>query len=79
MTNDRNFETQLTEAIESHSPLPRFPRDLTLEDAYARLPEVSAGVANGITAGIKAGITNPEIQALFGLEHALLGQLYDCG
>lgn len=69
----------LSEAIRNHQPLPAFPQGLTLEQAYQLLPEVAAGVCDVAPRGIKAGLTNPDIQAFLGLDHALLGHLYDWG
>lgn len=79
MTIDNDFAEALTAAIRSHSPLPAFPEGLTLDDAYEALEAISASLCNSASPGIKAGLTNPDIQALFGLEHALLGRLYDWG
>ena len=79
MTLDMQFVEELVLAIRSHSPLPAFPQILDLEEAYNALDEIGNRVCSSGITGIKAGLTNPDIQALFGLNHALLGRLYDWG
>ena len=73
------FIADLAYAIRSHLPLPAFPADLTLEEAYSVLPAVASLVCDVRSSGIKAGFTNPDLQKLFGLEEPLLGLLYDWG
>ena len=65
----------LAKAISNSTQLPDFPAGITVADAYQQLPELAKRVS-GSPAGIKAGITNIELQKLFGLEEALIGLLY---
>lgn len=74
---DDAFMTELAQAMATHSPLPRFPSGITVEQAYAGQPAVSRKV--GPTAGYKAGITNELIQRKLGLDQPLLGHLYRSG
>lgn len=73
------FQARLAEKIIDHQPLPGFPDGLTLDEGYELLPSVAQRVCKQRVRGIKAGMTNTDLQSLFGLEHALLGYLYDRG
>ncbi|XOV87768.1 MAG: hypothetical protein ACFHX7_22905 [Pseudomonadota bacterium] len=66
-------------AIRDNLPLPPFPKDLTLTEAYGIQAEVVKLVSTNVPGGIKAGVTNRRAQAGLGLDHALLGQLYTQG
>lgn len=79
MTEYATFIEQLVCAIKLQEPLPAFPESLELDRAYSLLPEVVTGVTGSDVAGVKAGLTNPDLRALFGLESSLLGQLYGSG
>ncbi len=79
MTLDPSFTRDLAEAVRSHETLPEFPQGISVEEAYAALPEIADLVCDGQVAGLKAGLTNAEVQQLFGLDGALLGFLYDWG
>lgn len=79
MTISPEFQSELIAAIRSGNPLPAYPEGLTLEGAYSALKPFTLEACDNSIAGIKAGITNPEVQQLFGLESALLGYLYDWG
>tara|TARA_B110000977_G_scaffold36145_1_gene48383 strand:- start:4714 stop:5421 length:708 start_codon:yes stop_codon:yes gene_type:complete len=70
---------QIAEAIRSHQPLPAFPGGLSLTDGYEIQLEVANLVAPDGFAGIKAGITSKQLQAMFGIDHPLLGRLYRHG
>lgn len=70
---------QIAAAIRSHQPLPAFPGDLSLADGYDMQLEVANLVAHDGFAGIKAGITSKQLQAVFGIDHPLLGRLYRHG
>lgn len=74
-----SFIADLGSAIRSHKPLPAFPPGITLHQAYSILPAVASLVCDDSRRGLKAGITNPDLQALFGLDEPLLGLLYDWG
>ena len=74
-----SFLQDLATAIRSHEFLPAFPPGLSLGDAYRGLSQMAPLVCDDKPVGIKAGLTNPDIQQLFGLDHALLGFLYDWG
>ena len=50
-----------------------------LLDAYELLPEVASAVCDDSVCGLKAGLTNPDLQQLLGLDEALIGLLYDWG
>ena len=65
----------LAHAISNNAQLPEFPAGITVADAYRQLPELTKRVS-GSPAGIKAGITNTDLQKLFCLEEALIGLLY---
>lgn len=79
MLPTESFMGDLATAIRNREPFPQFPEGLTLDDAFDSLYRLAALVCDERTAGIKAGLTNPEIQKLFGLDSPLLGYLYDCG
>ena len=64
-------------AIKTHSSIPPLPKGITVEDAYAALPHLVKRVTGDRPGGLKAGVTNTDIQAFLGLEEALLGMLYD--
>ena len=65
----------LAQAISNSTQLPELPAGITVADAYQQLPELAKRVS-GSPAGIKAGITNTNLQKLFGLDEALIGLLY---
>ncbi len=79
MLPTESFMGDLATAIRNRDPFPQFPKGLSLDDAFDSLYPLATLVCNESTAGIKAGLTNPEIQKLFGLDSPLLGYLYDCG
>ena len=66
-------------AIRAHQPLPAIGANLDLAAAYALQAEVAPLVSPEGFAGIKAGVTNPALQKNFGIDHALLGRLYENG
>ncbi len=70
---------QIAEAIRTHQPLPAFPKGLDLANGYEVQLKVANLVAPDGFAGIKAGVTSDQLQAVFGIEHALLGRLYRHG
>jgi len=70
---------RLAQAIAQHAPLPVFPKALTLQEGYTLQQAVTQARTGGRIAGVKAGLTDPSIQALFGLDHALIGYLYADG
>ena len=76
MISDELLEN-LAEAISNKTQLPEFPSGITVANAYEYLPELTRRVSGGPSAGIKAGITNTELQKLLGLEEALIGLLYE--
>ncbi|PLW67850.1 hypothetical protein [Pseudohalioglobus lutimaris] len=73
------FQAKLASDILGHNPLSEFPEGLTLDDAYALLPSVAERVCDKKIRGLKAGLTNTDLQPFFGLDHALLGYVYDWG
>jgi len=75
MSTDRFIE-DLADAIKTKSIWPEFPSDVTLTQAYSLIPQLTSLISGESSAGIKAGVTNADLQALFGLEEPLLGLLY---
>ena len=73
------FAEKLAEAIRGHRPLPDFNESMTLEDGYELQKEVANLVSPIGFAGIKAGVTSRELQQAFGINHPLLGRLYEQG
>lgn len=69
----------LAKAIASHSTLPEFPSGISVKDAYQWLPELTRRASNGSPIGIKAGITNTDLQQMFGLDEPLIGLLSESG
>jgi len=65
----------LANAISAKTQLPEFPAGITVAEAYQYIPDLTQRVSDG-PAGIKAGITNTDLQRLFGLEEPLIGLLY---
>jgi 2-keto-4-pentenoate hydratase len=70
---------KLSTAIRAHDPLPKFNRQLTLDDAYALQHSVTKCRAGNRVGGIKAGVTAAPMQDLLGLNHALIASLYADG
>lgn len=68
----------LANAISAKTQLPEFPAGITVSEAYQYIPDLTQRVSDG-PAGIKAGITNTDLQRLFGLEEPLIGLLYQNG
>lgn len=71
--------SEIASAIREKQPLPKMPDALTLEEGYAIQRELVETLADGPLAGIKAGMTAPGPQKLFGLTHPLVGSLYRWG
>lgn len=71
--------SEIAQAIREKHPLPKMPDGLTLEEGYAIQRELVETLADGPLAGIKAGMTAPGPQKLFGLTHPLVGSLYKWG
>ena len=70
---------QIAGAIRAHQPLPTFPEGLSLAEGYELQLEVAHLVDPRGFAGIKAGVTSEQLQGIFGIDHALLGRLYQHG
>ena len=75
MNADRFIE-DLADAIRTKSTWPEFPSGINVTEAYSFIPQLTSLVSGETSAGIKAGVTNVDLQALFGLEEPLLGLLY---
>ena len=75
MSTDR-LVAQLADAIKAKSIWPEFPPGVTLTEAYSLIPHLTSLISGEQSAGIKAGVTSKDLQALFGLEEPLLGLLY---
>lgn len=73
------FAEKLSTAIRAYHPLPKFDQPLTLDDAYALQHSVTNCRTGSHVGGIKAGVTAAPIQALLGLDHALIASLYADG
>ncbi len=69
----------LARAIRDRTTFPPMPENLSLDDAYAMQAEVVQAVSRGAIAGYKAGLTAPAGQAQFGIDHPLIGVLYNSG
>ena len=74
MSTDR-FIDDLADAIRTKSTWPEFPSGITVTEAYSFIPQLTSLISGETSAGIKAGVTNADLQALFGLEEPLLGLL----
>ena len=77
--SDDAFVGALADAIEGHQPFPAFPKGLSLDDGYGLQQQIVERLAPAGAAGLKAGITNPDIQKIFGLEGPVIGRLYPDG
>jgi 2-keto-4-pentenoate hydratase len=80
MNNHRLPESLLDDialAIKTQTSIPPLPKGITVEDAYLALPHLVKRVTHDRPGGLKAGVTNTDIQAFLGLDEALLGMLYD--
>lgn len=73
---DKAVVRGFAEAIKAHTPLPELYTAFDLETAYTLQHKVTALRSPDSLNGIKLGVTNPQAQAFFGLDHALLGSLY---
>lgn len=71
--------SDIAESIREKLPLPKMPDALTLDEGYVIQRELVETLADGPLAGIKAGMTAPGPQKLFGLTHPLVGSLYAWG
>ena len=67
---------RLADAIRTKSIWPEFPSGVTVTQAYSLVPHLASLISGETSAGIKAGVTNADLQELFGLEEPLLGLLY---
>ncbi|MEM6300598.1 MAG: hypothetical protein AAF749_02585 [Pseudomonadota bacterium] len=76
---NEDFLQQLAVSIRNHKPLPAFPSALSLDEAYEGVTSVAGRVCDEMIGGIKAGVTNPQLQEFFGLTQPLLGYLHDWG
>ena len=66
------FVASLAGAIKTKTSLPKFPSGITVTEAYSLIPQLMEHVSAEGAAGLKAGITNKDLQALFGLDEPLL-------
>lgn len=69
----------MAQAIKARTALPSMPKDLSLSDAYEMQAQLVQAVAGDAIAGFKAGLTAPAGQQQFGIDHPLIGVLYDAG
>lgn len=70
------FARQLADAISTQSLWPEFDFELDLEQAYALQHEITRAHSGSDIGGVKAGVTDPNIQKFLGLDSALIGSLY---
>ena len=66
-------------AVRAGDPLPPMPEGLTIDQAYEIQAALVSAVAGDGLAGYKAGLTAPAGQAQFGIDHPLVGALYESG
>ncbi|MEM6536986.1 MAG: hypothetical protein AAF668_04580 [Pseudomonadota bacterium] len=71
-----SLANQIAEALSSHTLLPEFNDELTLEQAYEIQHAVTQLRSPDRIGGIKAGVTSKIAQGFLKLEHALIGSLY---
>lgn len=64
------------QAIQECRLLPAMPAGLSLKEGYALQQQVTKVINDSRSVGWKAGITDPEMQAAFGLSEPLIGSLY---
>ena len=76
MMSTDSFIEHLADAIRTKSIWPEFPSRVTVTEAYSFIPHLTSLISGEQSAGIKAGVTNADLQTLFGLEEPLLGLLY---
>ena len=74
--SEHDLVNGFAEAIKAHAPLPEVEQTFDLEAAYALQHRVTALRSPQAVGGVKLGVTNPQAQAFFGIDHALLGSLY---
>lgn len=67
---------RIAQAIKACAPLPAMPAGLSLEEGYALQQQVTAAINGSRSVGWKAGVTDPAMQAAFGLSEPLIGSLY---
>lgn len=73
---DQEMINGVVNAIKAHTPLPELDVQYDLDEAYGLQHKVTSLVSPDRIGGVKLGVTNPQAQAFFGLDHALLGSLY---
>ena len=77
--SEQDLVDGFAQAIKAHAPLPEVEQTFDLEKAYTLQHQVTALRSAQGVGGVKVGVTNPQMQAFFGLDHALLGSLYGDG
>ena len=79
MTERTELVELMASAIKERTSLPPLPKDLSLSEAYEIQASLVEAVSGGALAGYKAGVTAPAGQKQFGIDHPLIGALYDYG
>ncbi len=75
--NQTDLLEAVSGAVRNREPTPAMTEPLTLESAYQFQHQLTRNLsANGVTDGIKAGVTTSQSQQGLGIHHALLGSLY---
>lgn len=75
----RALASSMAAAFSRAEPMPKMPQNISMDDAYVIQRELVAHLAPGAISGIKAGVTAPAAQKIFGVTHPLLGSLYAAG
>ena len=79
MTDHQSLAKDIATAIREHAPLPTPPSGMDFESAYKMQQSIAELVSPTGFAGIKAGMTSLPLQKNFGIDHPLLGRLYEAG
>ena len=74
--SEHDLVNRFADAIKAHASLPEVEQTFDLKAAYALQHQVTALRSPQAVGGVKLGVTSPQAQAFFGLDHALLGSLY---
>lgn len=77
MSNTSKHVADVAQAIKAHQPLPEFDTQYQLPQAYALQHQVTQLRSPAGRGGIKLGVTTQAAQAYFGIDHPLVGSLYE--
>ena len=79
MVEHQSLVSRLAPAARGETAIPPMPTGLSLEAAYSIQRQLVETVDKGTVAGLKAGLTAKQAQAVFGATHPLIGSLYSWG